>query len=81
RSWLVPLSLGSIDTMRLTAQPPSDLPAGNCPVCGRVYCIGCVEHTLSDDGRFSCPECRTSLKIQDKGIFYILNKWNKEERV
>jgi len=81
RSWLVPLALGSIDTMRLTAQPPSDLPAGNCPICGRVYCIGCVEHTLSDDGRFSCPECRTSLKIQDKGIFYILNKWNKEERV
>ncbi|HOE08455.1 MAG TPA: hypothetical protein PLV89_06215, partial [Treponemataceae bacterium] len=81
RSWLVPLALGSIDPMRLTAQPPSDLPAGNCPICGRVYCIGCVEHTLSDDGRFSCPECRTSLKIQDKGIFYILNKWNKEERV
>jgi tetratricopeptide (TPR) repeat protein len=80
RKWLVPLSLGLIESMRLTAQPPSDLPAGNCPVCGKVYCIGCVEHTLSSDGRFSCPECSTALKIQDKGIFYILNKWNKEER-
>lgn len=79
RTWFVPQTLPLIDSMRLKAQPPKDLPAGNCPTCGKVYCIECVEHTLSDDGRFSCPECKTSLKIQDKGIFYLLNKWHNEE--
>lgn len=79
RTWRVPLTLPIIDKMNLTAQPPDDLPAGNCPVCGKVYCIGCVSYTLSEEGRFSCPNCMVSLKLQDKGIFYLLNKWNKDQ--
>ncbi len=78
-TWRVPLELIIPDKMSLTAQPPENMPAGNCPVCAKVYCIGCVKHTLSDDGRFFCPECGVSLKIQDKGIYYLLNEWNKKQ--
>lgn len=77
--WFVPKIIPEYKRRALTCQPPGTMPAGNCPDCGKTYCISCVEHTISDDGRFHCPSCAVPLKIQDPGVFWILNEWIKSQ--
>ena len=75
-NWFVPKNLTEGTKLTLKAMPPDNLPAGICPECGKIFCIGCAKEKLQDDGRFTCLECGTNLKLQDSGIVYLLNQWS-----
>ncbi len=77
RTWRVPKDIPPQGSLRITDQPPDDLPAGTCPVCERHYCIGCARETLDDDGRFRCKTCGSSLKLIDQGVIWLLNRWQE----
>lgn len=80
RLWYIPKNISEMGKLRLTAQPPDDLPAGNCPDCGKIFCIGCAKEYLDKTGRFQCPQCKTHLKLQHKGIAWLLYNWMKTQK-
>ncbi len=78
-SWYVPKNITDSITLRLTAEPPDNLPAGNCPECQKIYCIGCAKKYIDQTGRFTCPDCKINLKLQNNGIKYLLHEWRINE--
>lgn len=74
RSWSVPRDIPPQGILRLVAEPPDEMPAGICPRCEKVYCIGCAKESLSE-GRFHCPHCREALKLSDEGLKKVLIDW------
>lgn len=74
RSWRVQKDLPPQPALRLVAEPPDHMPAGNCPRCGVAYCVGCGKQHLSE-GRFICPRCGERLKLLDDGLKKILQDW------
>jgi hypothetical protein len=79
QNWFVPKNLTEGAKLTLKAMPPDNLPAGICPECNKIFCIGCAKEKLQDDGRFACLECGTNLKLQDSGIVYLLNQWSSKK--
>ena len=77
RHWRVPKDIPAQGSLRLTAEPPDDLPAGTCPACQTHYCIGCAKETLDEDGRFRCKKCGQPLKLVNQGIIWLLNRWQE----
>jgi len=76
RTWEVERDPGRVPSLRLYAMPPDDMPAGICPGCGKVYCVGCRKDALDQSGRFVCPDCENkTLKLTDDGLKAILNEW------
>jgi tetratricopeptide (TPR) repeat protein len=75
RNWRVPRDPPPSPPIRLYAMPPDDFPAGACPECGGVYCIGCAKEHLDENGRFLCPDCGKSLKLMDEGLKKIVAGW------
>ena len=61
QNWFVPKNLSEGTKLTLKAMPPDNLPAGICPECGKIFCIGCAKEKLKDDGRFVCLSCGTNL--------------------
>ena len=78
-NWFVPRNLTEGAKLTLKAMPPDNLPAGICPECGKIFCIGCAKEKLQDDGRFVCLDCGANLKLQDSGIVYLLNQWSSQK--
>ena len=78
-NWFVPRNLTEGAKLTLKAMPPDNLPAGICPECGKIFCIGCAKEKLQDDGRFVCLDCGANLKLQDSGIVYLLNEWSSKK--
>lgn len=78
-NWFVPKNLTEGAKLTLKAMPPDNLPAGICPECGKIFCIGCAKEKLQDDGRFVCLDCGVNLKLQDSGIVYLLNEWSSKK--
>ena len=78
-NWFVPKNLTEGTKLTLKAMPPDNLPAGICPECGKIFCIGCAKEKLQDDGRFVCLDCGVNLKLQDSGIVYLLNQWSSQK--
>ena len=78
-NWFVPKNLSDGAKLTLKAMPPDNLPAGICPECGKIFCIGCAKEKLQDDGRFVCLDCGVNLKLQDSGIVYLLNQWSSQK--
>jgi tetratricopeptide (TPR) repeat protein len=70
RQWWVPRDIPEQKQLKLVGEPPAEMPAGKCPVCGRVYCVGCASKHLRN-GRFVCPHCDTGLKLLDDGLKYL----------
>jgi tetratricopeptide (TPR) repeat protein len=79
QNWFVPKNLTEGAKLTLKAMPPDNLPAGICPECGKIFCIGCAKEKLQDDGRFVCLDCGVNLKLQDSGIVYLLNEWSSKK--
>jgi tetratricopeptide (TPR) repeat protein len=79
RHWRVPKDIPPQGSLRLTAEPPDELPAGTCPTCQTNYCIGCARKNLGEDGRFRCATCGQPLKLVNQGIIWILAEWQKGE--
>jgi len=75
RTWDVERDPGRIPPLKIYAMPPDDMPAGICPGCGKVYCVGCRKDALDTSGRFVCPDCAKTLKLTDDGLKAILNEW------
>lgn len=77
REWWVPKHLPVQKKLRLVGDPPREMPAGKCPVCGRVYCVGCVIDHMKDN-RFVCPECGEGLKLTENGLRYLALQYVRE---
>jgi tetratricopeptide (TPR) repeat protein/predicted RNA-binding Zn-ribbon protein involved in translation (DUF1610 family) len=75
RKWKVPKEPPPVQSMRLQAMPPDDLPAGECPNCGKALCIGCAKKHLDAEDRFTCPDCRTPLKLINEGLKKLVFDW------
>lgn len=71
RRWWVPRQLPPQAVLTVRGEPPADAPAGRCPSCRKVYCVGCAAAHLRE-GRFFCPECGDFLKLSDDGLRWLL---------
>ena len=80
RSWQVLKDPPPSGTLRLRAMPPDNLPAGICPQCGKLYCIGCAKKKLDKAGRFICIPCKKSLKLNHEGLKHILWDWAEKKK-
>lgn len=78
REWRVPRDIPTQASLRIRDEPPDDLPAGTCSVCGKTVCIGCAKHNLGDDGRFRCAEDGVPLKLSDHRVIWLLSQWQAQ---
>ncbi len=74
RDWWVPKEIAVIKQLRLIGDPPGEMPAGKCPSCGKMYCVGCVMNHM-EGNRFMCPECGVALKLMDNGLKYLAMRY------
>jgi len=79
REWWVPRDIPDQKQLKLIGEPPSEMPAGKCPECGRVYCVGCASKHLKDS-RFMCPHCELGLKLMDDGLKYLALHYVEQEK-
>lgn len=70
RAWSCPRPLPAVPKGALRGEPPDESPAGACPSCGAVFCVGCAKHTLTD-GRLLCPRCGGRLKLEDDRLRFV----------
>jgi len=80
RKWIAPKNLTEQPPLRLRGAPPDYAPAGKCPSCGNIYCIGCGQKHMKNQ-RFVCPECGEYLKLSDNTLRYVLSEIINEEKV
>lgn len=73
RLWRVPRGLEAQGPLRLKGELSEESPAGVCPDCGALYCVGCGKSHLRE-GRFHCAACGGSLKLSADWMKYILKK-------
>jgi predicted Zn-dependent protease len=73
REWWVPRDLPPQPAIRIRGEPPADAPAGRCPHCGRIYCVGCASAHLRDM-RFVCPDCDEQLKLNEDSLKWLLSQ-------
>ncbi len=71
RQWRAPRQVPAPVGRAIRAQPPDDSPAGACPSCGKVYCVGCRKESLKNS-RFTCPACGEFLKLTDERLLYLV---------
>ncbi|MBN2351101.1 MAG: tetratricopeptide repeat protein [Spirochaetales bacterium] len=64
REWWVRRDVESSEGGKIRGEPPPESPAGQCPACGRIWCVGCARAHLKDN-RFVCAGCGEFLKLQD----------------
>lgn len=70
REWGCPRPLPPVPKSALRGEPPDESPAGACPSCGAVFCVGCAKHTLTE-GRLLCPRCGARLKLEDDRLRFV----------
>jgi len=71
RKWHVPKNIGPQPVIRIIGEVPDEAPAGRCPNCGKVYCVGCASRYIKNK-RFTCPDCGDYLKLSDNSLRYLL---------
>lgn len=74
REWWVPRDLPAQPTFQVRGEPPAEAPAGRCPQCGKVSCIGCAS-THVKDMRFFCPDCGDFLKLSDDALKWLVARY------
>jgi len=73
-SWRVPVPLPPQPSLRIVGEPPDDCPAGQCPSCGRIYCVRCAREHLRAS-RFVCPQCDVFLKLGDDRLKHLVSRF------
>jgi tetratricopeptide (TPR) repeat protein len=73
RSWWAPRDLEAQPGIRVRGEPPADAPAGRCPRCGKIYCVGCASQHIRDM-RFYCPDCGEFLKLSEDSLKWLLSR-------
>ena len=71
REWWAPRDLPPQPPMRVRGEPPADAPAGRCPSCRKVYCVGCASAHLREM-RFFCPDDGEFLNLSDDPLKWLL---------
>jgi tetratricopeptide (TPR) repeat protein len=71
REWWAPRELPPQPGLMVRGEPPADAPAGRCPSCGLVYCVGCASGHVRES-RFYCPSCGQFLKLSDHALRWLL---------
>jgi tetratricopeptide (TPR) repeat protein len=71
REWWAPRELPPQPSLRVRGEPPADAPAGRCPSCRKVFCVGCASAHLRDM-RFFCPDDGEFLKLSDDALKWLL---------
>jgi len=71
REWWVPRDLPPQPALRVRGEPPADAPAGRCPACAKVYCVGCAAAHLREM-RFYCPDDGEYLKLSEDSLKWLL---------
>lgn len=77
REWWVRKDLPVLKQVRLVGDPPREMPAGKCPSCGKVYCVGCVLEHMKNN-RFVCPDCGEPLKLLENGLRHLAMQYVEE---
>jgi tetratricopeptide (TPR) repeat protein len=71
REWWAPRELPPQPALHVRGEPPADAPAGRCPSCRKVYCVGCASAHVRDM-RFFCPDDGEFLKLSDDALKWLL---------
>ena len=71
REWWVPRDIGPQPALRVRGEPPAEAPAGRCPACRKVYCVGCASTHLREM-RFYCPDEGEYLRLSDDSLKWLL---------
>ncbi|MBN2736977.1 MAG: tetratricopeptide repeat protein [Spirochaetales bacterium] len=77
-AWWVRKDVPPQGAIRIHGEPPASAPAGECPSCGKVYCIGCAQNYLKDQ-RFVCPDCDEFLKLSNDHLKFLLKRELEKE--
>jgi tetratricopeptide (TPR) repeat protein len=73
REWWVPKDMPPQAPLRIRGEPPAAAPAGRCPRCERIYCVGCAQAHVRDM-RFFCPHDEEFLKLSDDALKWLLRR-------
>jgi tetratricopeptide (TPR) repeat protein len=71
REWWAPKDLPPQPALRVRGEPPAEAPAGRCPACAKVYCVGCAQAHLREM-RFFCPDDGEYLKLSEDSLKWLL---------
>jgi len=71
REWWVPRDLPPQPALRVRGEPPPEAPAGRCPACRKVYCVGCASAHLREM-RFYCSDDGEYLKLSEDSLKWLL---------
>lgn len=74
REWKVARKIGKQPPLRLYGEPPAEAPAGKCPSCGKILCIGCASQWI-EKKRFVCPHCSEYLSLEDDHLRYLIRSF------
>lgn len=74
RRWSTKKVADTQPRVRIRGELPDEAPAGMCPACGKVYCVGCAKLHLRD-GRFHCSSCGESLKLLTDHLKIIVSRY------
>ncbi|MBN1685271.1 MAG: tetratricopeptide repeat protein [Spirochaetales bacterium] len=60
--------------LKIRGELPDEAPAGMCPACGNVYCVGCAKTSLNK-GRFFCLDCEEPLRLLTDPLKVIVSRY------
>ena len=70
REWWVPRELPPQPPLHVRGEPPAEAPAGRCPACRKVYCVGCASAHVKEM-RFFCPDDGEYLRLSDDSLKWL----------
>jgi tetratricopeptide (TPR) repeat protein len=73
REWWAPRELPPQPSLRVRGELPAEAPAGRCPACRKVYCVGCASAHLREM-RFYCPDDGEHLRLSDDQLKWLFSR-------
>jgi predicted Zn-dependent protease len=73
REWWVPRELPPQPPLHVRGEPPAEAPAGRCPACRKVYCVGCASAHVREM-RFFCPDDGELLRLTDDSLRWLFTR-------